>query len=260
VCAQGLLDGDPLILGLAFGFEPFDGLVMRKMLNVLGVVVRRVRLRVGRRMELLCGRVSGVPRAYGDATCLRGGGKTLKIAPSAPRRRRRKERTALDVIVMPLGTNVVKRRKALEPGLLELLGGHLSIAVRVHQLQDGVDDVVRLVLMVGVVLDAVGWGWWDENGGEEAYLGFLLRIHVVNAVDGLYFFAVPCPVSVPSQNQRTRARDGPCVHGLTGLGRAAGRSSRGRRNLCGPFSAALTREENGDGIHTCGARKPSVRG
>lgn len=35
---------------------------------------------------------------------------------------------------MPLGTNIVKRRKTLEPGRLELLGGHLSIAVLVHQL------------------------------------------------------------------------------------------------------------------------------
>lgn len=50
---------------------------MGEMLDVFGVVVRGVRLRFGRRMELLCGRMSWGAWARGT-TYLRDGGKTLQ--------------------------------------------------------------------------------------------------------------------------------------------------------------------------------------
>ena len=65
VLRKSLFDGDALVLGLALGLDLLDALVVRKVLEVLGVVVRLVRLRLGRRVELLC-------RAEGR--CVRGGG------------------------------------------------------------------------------------------------------------------------------------------------------------------------------------------
>lgn len=66
-----------------------------------------------------------------------------------------KRRTALDVIMVPLGTDIIKRRKALEPSCLELLGGYLSVSVLIHQLQDGVDDIICLFLMFYLVLEGM---------------------------------------------------------------------------------------------------------
>lgn len=132
---------------------------------------------------------------------------------------------------MPLGTDVIKRRKAFEPSFFEFLGGHLSIPILVHQLQDGVDDIVRLFLVFDLVLKrrAGGCGLHQKQGQEGAYLGFLLRINVVNAVNGFYLFAVPYPISV-KQPTSTQAcgKDSPV---LTGSGRVTGRSSRGQTNL-----------------------------
>ena len=57
--------------------------------------------------------------------------------------------------------------------------------------------MVRLVLVFNVVLnDRVGWVGRVCGNERKAYLGLLLRINVVNAVNGLYFFAVPYPISV----------------------------------------------------------------
>ena len=53
VLRDDLLDGDALELGLALGLDALDLLVVREMFEVLGVIVRLVRLCLGRGVELL---------------------------------------------------------------------------------------------------------------------------------------------------------------------------------------------------------------
>ena len=111
--------------------------------------------------------------------------------------------------------------------------------------------MVRLVLVFNVVLNGhVGWVGRVCRNERKAYLGLLLRINVVNAVNGLYFFAVPYPISVDRAESAHAQRTDRACTSLTGLGRAAGRSSRGQTNLCEPktcaFSAAKERKRRCD--------------
>lgn len=76
VCTQGLLDGDALVLCLTFDFSMFDGFVVRKMLDIFGVVVRFVGLRFRGRMELLCDKCE-LGAAHSPGAYLRDGGRTL---------------------------------------------------------------------------------------------------------------------------------------------------------------------------------------
>ena len=55
VLREDLFDGDTLVLGLALGLDALDLLVVREVLEVLGVVVSLVRLRLRGRVELLWG-------------------------------------------------------------------------------------------------------------------------------------------------------------------------------------------------------------
>lgn len=103
------------------------------------------------------------------------------------------------------------------------------------------------------------------QGKGVVYLGFLLRINVVNAVNGLYFFAVPYPVSEGPNGINIRMqKTGPRLHGSHRFRSCSWKKlSRSNESLANPdmCSAPLSlEEENRDGIHTCGVQKPSVRG
>lgn len=98
--------------------------------------------------------------------------------------------------MVSLGTNGVKRRETLEAGGLELLGGDLAVAVLVHRLEHRVDDIIRLFLVFDIVLDVTWRGMREHEKEGVAHLGFLLGVDMVDAVNGLYFFAVPYPISV----------------------------------------------------------------
>ncbi|KAF8559947.1 hypothetical protein OG21DRAFT_1479817 [Imleria badia] len=98
----------------------------------------------------------------------------------------------LNVIVISLGTNVIKSRTAREPSSLELAEEYLPVTILVHRLQDGVDNIA---------------------------LGSLLQINAANTVKGCYFFAAPYPIFV-DQTKSARA--------LTRSGRASIR----RKAIC----------------------------
>jgi len=51
---EDFLDGDALVLGFPLCFLAFDGFVLGKVFDVLGMVVRVVCLRFWRRVVLLC--------------------------------------------------------------------------------------------------------------------------------------------------------------------------------------------------------------
>lgn len=66
---------------------------------------------------------------------------------------------------MPLCTDVIKRRKAIEPSCPKLLGGHPAVPILIHNLQYGVDDMIRLFLVFDFVLEDVRWMGIRERGG-----------------------------------------------------------------------------------------------
>ena len=112
VFTHGLFDGDTLVYGLAFGFFKFNLFVMREMLDIFGVVVRIVCLGFRRRMVLFwCGVSRSLHTAilFGDVPSW---WRKNSVVGSQRERDARayefKRRTALDVIVMPFGTNVIK--------------------------------------------------------------------------------------------------------------------------------------------------------
>lgn len=91
--------------------------------------------------------------------------------------------------------------------------------------------MVRFFLVFNFVLQGLRWVGVPITR-LEPYLGFLLRVNVVDAVNGLNFFAVPYAVSASQMTSAHACKNTGCVHGLTGSGRAAGRNWPGRTNLC----------------------------
>ena len=78
---------------------------------------------------------------------------------------------------MPLRAQIIKIRQPIQPDDHKLLQRDLPVLVLVHLRQHGLDDGVRLLLVLDVVL------------------GLLLRVDVVHAVDGLYLGAAPDAVA-----------------------------------------------------------------
>lgn len=80
--------------------------------------------------------------------------------------------------MMPLRTEAIKVRERTHAGLGKLLRRDLAVFIRVHDAENGVHDVVRLL----TVRRLVG--------------GLLLRVGMVHAIDSLDFIAVELAISV----------------------------------------------------------------
>ena len=108
------------------------------------------------------------------------------------------KRTAFDIVMMALSAELVKAGQPVEADGLELVKRDSPISVLVKALEHRADNVLGLLLVFNVILRAYPeLSTRAENAGViETHLGLLLRIEVVNTIDGLNLLLVPPVVTV----------------------------------------------------------------
>lgn len=98
---------------------------------------------------------------------------------------------------MALRTKIIKVGQTVQTNGKEFIQRDFAILVLIKCLQDGVHDVISLLLVLNVVLcqgsGSVGWTGISQEGTSD--LGLLLRVSVMYAIYCFNLLAIPNAVS-----------------------------------------------------------------
>ena len=141
-------------------------------------------------------------------------------------------RTALYVVVVSLCAELVETGETVKTNSFELVQSDSLVPVRVQALEDGVDNVVGLLLVFNVILRAYPeLSTRAESAGElGTHLGLLLGINVMDTVNSLNLLLVPAVIATASVGAGSKGSD---RMRRTGSSHGAGRSWAHRMSRCG---------------------------